>query len=435
MATAEAPVLWSILEEHLDEAGFLAGQWLRALRSPRCDLRELAGGIEERLGANVEGLALAGPPCLDRILAPALGADDPALALAAALAALELPGGLARVRAALASGEGEIVPALARAVALSRAPADGELVALLADGHPAVVGAALAALARRGIDAGPPLLDHLASAEPAVAVPALRAARCSAQPVRAPVERAFGALRPEVRDAALEAGLRLGFRSALAACQRLADDAPPDAGRALQLLAASGDPADAARIERAASIEPLRRPAIVALGCAGHAGSVEAVLGAMEAPETARVAGEAFWAITGVAVEGPLAAPEPDEEEPPPLEDDGPEAQLVPDAEEELPLPDALAVAERWRALRERFDPAARYLDGRPFTPDALARCFAGASMRRRALLALELAVRSRGGHRVEPDDFAFEQLRDERRSAVAWPSGAGGPLARLLQW
>lgn len=431
--TFEAPVLWDVVEEHLVEGGVLWERWERALASPLLRVEQVADGVEARLAANVEGLAVAGPPAVERLLEPALREGEPGSAFAAAAALLELPGGLAQVLSALAGADDERRPVLTRAFALSRAPAERDLLALLAAEHPALAAAGLEALALRGAEPGPALLRFLSSDEAALAVPALRAARRSTQPTRGPVERALQHRDPAVRDAALETGLRLGLRVALLQGQRLVEASDPGAGAALGLLAMSGDRADGARLEKALAADALRAPALAALGYAGWPGSVEALLAAMDgAPELAPIAGEAFAAITGIAIEGELLAPPGDAGEPPALEDDDLEADLAGGPEAELPVPDAAAVAARWAAVRPGLDPGVRHLEGVPFTPERLVRCFAAAPMRRRRALATELAVRSRGGHAVEPRDWAFEQLRSGRRP-LAVRSETGLPLSRFL--
>ena len=69
-------ILWDILEEHLNEAAFLWGQWERSLRSPRYVLREVMDGPEERLLAHVEGLCEGGLPVVERLLLPALQEEE-----------------------------------------------------------------------------------------------------------------------------------------------------------------------------------------------------------------------------------------------------------------------------------------------------------------------------------------------------------------------
>ena len=102
---AENQLLWDVLEEHLDEAGFLWERWERSLVSPLLRPRQVAEGDEARLLAHVEGLTIGGSAAADGLLEPALREGEAGEASAAALALLALPDGLARLRAALADGD------------------------------------------------------------------------------------------------------------------------------------------------------------------------------------------------------------------------------------------------------------------------------------------------------------------------------------------
>jgi len=351
---AERQVLWDVLEEHLDEAGFLWQRWELALVSPQLLARQVDEGDEARLLAHVEGLAVGGSAAADGLLEAALREGEAGEVSAAALALLARPDGLARLRAALVDGEAERREAATRALALSRGPAERALVALLDDGDPAVVAAALEALAFRRLDPGPILLRFLASEDAALAAPALRAAPSSSQPVRALVERAMGARDGALKRSALEAALRLGFRAALPECRRLVEAGDPCADRALAMLAQGGDPADVPRLTRAVEVKSLRASALIALGYCGRAGVVDVLLAAMEGDaRSARLAGEAFSAITGVPIAGELVAEDREQaDEPVSFEDEDLDLDLLPGPEAELPLPDPSAVARAWSARK-----------------------------------------------------------------------------------
>ena len=124
---ADSLVLWDVVEEHLEEAGFQWERWERALVSPLLSARQVADGVEGRLAAHLEGLAVAGSAAADRLLVPALHEGEPGEAAAAATAILESPGGISRVRAALADAGGERRRLVTRALALSRRPEERDL--------------------------------------------------------------------------------------------------------------------------------------------------------------------------------------------------------------------------------------------------------------------------------------------------------------------
>jgi uncharacterized protein (TIGR02270 family) len=86
----EEQIVWSVAEEHLDEAGFLVEQWKSARCSPTYTLAELAEGPEARLAAHVEGLRRNGPLALERVAWPVVQSDpEPERVTAAALALLD----------------------------------------------------------------------------------------------------------------------------------------------------------------------------------------------------------------------------------------------------------------------------------------------------------------------------------------------------------
>ncbi len=112
--------IWDVVEEHLDEAAFLASQWERALAS-RLTLDEVAAGPEARLLAHLDGLAVAGVAAVQEI--PASAPPDEGRAFAASLVAIDAgPEGMAAVLSLL---RGEARPGCrgaARALALCTRP-------------------------------------------------------------------------------------------------------------------------------------------------------------------------------------------------------------------------------------------------------------------------------------------------------------------------
>ena len=84
----------------------------------------------------------------------------------------------------------------------------------------------------------------------------------------------------------------------------------------------------------------------------------------------------------------------------------------MPRAEERLPEPDVSGVIRWWNGNRARFDPGVRYLGGQPTSLQRLAGALAGGPMRRRAPIAFELAVRTRGRLQIETRAFLGEQRR-----------------------
>lgn len=304
-----AKFLRDIVEEHLDEAAFQWRQWSLAFGSATLTAADLAEGIEERLLASVDALAVAAPTAGTRLLEPALCEGEPGAAFAAALALLTLPNGFLAIRRALA-GEDDTARRAALQQALALSPRQGlerEVEPLLSPEHPAGAAAALGVFAARRLDPGPRLLDLIASGDAEMAAAALRAAPWCSRPTRAAVERAYAFPVPAVRDAALEVGLFLGLGSALAASRKLAASRAPSPV-ALMALAMSGTASDLQLLTGALEEPLLRRAALRALGFAGSPRAVDRILPWLAEPSTACAAGEAFAAITGIAIDGDSAS-------------------------------------------------------------------------------------------------------------------------------
>jgi uncharacterized protein (TIGR02270 family) len=433
---AAAPVLWDMVEEHLDEASFLVARWEAALRSPLYTAEEVARGFEARLQAQLDGLVAAGPAAEERLLGPALESGEPERALAAALALLEGPGGsgLARVEGFLGAAPDPARAPVVRALGLARrAGLERELLRLAEKGAPAVAGAALEALAFRRVKAPDELLA-VALAGTAAPAGALRAARLASPRLWPAVERAYRSADPAARDAALGSGLALGLRSAWLACQELVEARDPGAGFALEVLGLSGEPADEARIAGALEVEGLRPAALFALGLTGLPSAAEACLPLLADEKVGAVAAEAFSAVTGLAIEGSYARLPEERDELVPFEEEDLDADLSSRPEGELPLPDPPSIAAWWRGVRARFTPGTRWLAGRPFGAEALAATFLAGNMRRRQPLGLDLLVRSRREVEVETLGWAADQLRVQAARRLTARGEVGQPYGKLLR-
>jgi uncharacterized protein (TIGR02270 family) len=413
-----------ILEEHLEEAAFLWTQREAALRSPRFTIEAVADGPEERLFAHLAGLALGGTAVEETLLAPAL-ADGDAAVVAVAAAALAERGRLDLVRGALTPDAPELALAIGRALAL-RPPVgiEGQLAPWLEEAEPTAAAVALSVLSRRGAASEPALRRALSSPDPLLLEAGLRAAPAMGEGCRVEVERGYDAASPRIHDAAVEAGLAIGLRSAWFACRRAADEGSPTA-QDLMVLAGSGERADLDRIVTAAALPGLRAEALFAAGFSGWAGAAELSVGWLGDRSFAGVAGEAFGRVTGLAIEGLYEAAAPDEADPE-------EEQAVPASE--LPIPDAVEVADWWRGNRARFPEGQRFVDGRPYGPDELLRAFLRGNTRARGPLARELAIRSRGQYRIDVDAPAGDQLRSQRTLQLVARADFGGALERILR-
>lgn len=409
---AAGNVKLDVVEEHLDEAAFLAVQWERALVDPEYVLAEVAAGPEERLFAHLDGLVLNGPSAAEALLVPALSGDEPERVFAAACALLAVEEGdlAGPVLEALGAAEAEGRAAIVRALGVSPRADVGALAApLLASGDPVRQAAALRVLASRRLDPGAPLDPFLAAKDPALRQAALIAAR--AFPERAMphlVEAALDADDPEERALATEAGLVLRIDAAWAAVERDVKATGPEFARAARLWGLSGEP-DVSRLVAALDDEARRGAALFALGFTGAPAAVDAAIPHLADSGTAKLAGEVVTSVTDLVLEGGYAKP-PERWDPDAPEEEAAE-EWTPEAE--LPAPDPLAVEGFWNGARERYAAAPRWQYGAPWSAGGLLAALESAPMRRRPALALDLAIRSRGVLRLDALAPARWQLAD----------------------
>jgi len=416
----ELPVIWDVVDVHLEEAGMLWAAWEQALLAPDLTLAELATTDEERLLAHAEGLVAGGAAVVRERLLPTLAdEDDPELVFAAALALLWGGyGGQAvpQVMEALVEADDEAAWALSRALQLAPLADDGAgLVDCLTDETAAVRAAALRALSLRRADLSGTLPALLGDDAAEVRMAALTAARGKAGAAVMPrLARALEDPDARVQEAALEAGIVHGLEPARRRCRDLAGEAGQH--HALLLLALHAHP-DALRPLQAALVrEEDREAALLALGFLGTPGAVANALPHLEGSGCeARLAGEAVAAMAGldlVAQEMVLTRPEDEPDEPVPLEDEDLDAELVPTPVDLLPLPDAPAVVSWWEQNHERFSDIQRYVSGMPASTDAYRVALLRSPMRRRHTLALDLAIRTGGQQFPETRTWAADQLR-----------------------
>ncbi len=414
-----------IVEEQLDEAAFLWTQRLAALASSAFSIDEVAAGPEERLLAHLEGVAVGGAAAEAELLVPAIVGSDRDRAGAAA-AVLAMGRRLDPLRAAVPAAEpNRPVIALALATFLPRGE-EPRLLAWLESGDPALAAVALGVLVARDKAPAPEVRRALRSDDLALQEAGLRGCSALGDTARPEIEAALGAPDPRIRTAAVEAGLALGLRAAWQACQRAADAGAPSP-LDLEVLAMSGAPDDLARIEVAARTPAHRAAALFAAGLSGRVAAADLGARFLDDAVVAPVAAEAIRAVAGLTVEGAYRAPEP--EEPASLAD-GATASV----DRALPWPEPEAVRSWWSRARAGLAEGQRWLEGQPFDPDVALRAFAYGSTRRRAPLARELALRSRGEYRIDVTALAHDQLRRASELRLVARPDFGQPFSRLLR-
>ncbi|WP_163870893.1 TIGR02270 family protein [Myxococcus eversor] len=396
---------WDVLETHFEEACFLWTQWEGNLSSSRHTLADVAGGNELRLRAHLRALVLGGPRVAERLLIPALGEEDSEKLRVASHTLLAMDGYADLVMRTFQEAPDELRGAMARALSLSERPGlSKQLLPLLAMDDPDLQATLLEVLSfRRGLPPEP-LLRLCQHEVPRVQAAALRAA-CAVNLPEDPrlLRKALGSPSAAVRAAGLRWGLVRNSREAFLACLDWSDARDEGGDLARLAMSMGGEPAHLTRMLRLLDVSTLRREALWAVGFSGKVAAVEACLPWLRDAKHAGVAAESFCAITGLVLTEHFRKEreEPDEEED--ASDKEPR-----DAHLELPRPEAIETW--WAEKRPRFGKDARYLAGRPFTAEALVDSLSSAVTRRRAPLALELAIRTQGRHAVEVLDFSHLQ-------------------------
>ncbi|NMO13800.1 hypothetical protein HPC49_01940 [Pyxidicoccus fallax] len=408
----QPPILWSVVQEHLDEAAFFWRQRERDLRAPDHGLADLAEGDERRLLAHVEGLRVAGPRVAERLLAPALAEDGGPVRAVAAYTLLTSD--VARwgefVLCVLREASLEERTWVGQALALS---SSAQVVPLLRDtlleAEPGLGASVLDILRVRQADLTS-LLERTPLANPPELLAAsIRASRyASAQVLTTRVHQGLASPDARCRDAAIEVGLARGHLAAMEACRR--SIAGGACGRTvLTALAMSGDRRAVARLLAELEKPGRRAEALWALGVSGRSEALEALLQRVIS-EADPLAAESFRLITGIPLAVSLEPAEEEAAEVPAVSDGEPSflpGPVVPPGRVRVE-----AIQRWWHEARSRFPAGGRYLWGRCWTPEAALQALLEVPVTRRPALAWELAVRSSGACRVETGLWAWLQVR-----------------------
>jgi uncharacterized protein (TIGR02270 family) len=436
-AARRSEPLWDLVEESLEEAQFLWRRFEATLATHARDLAGLSFWVEERLLGTIDGLRAGGSAAIEPLLVPALDAEDPFRAIAAAhtLAVDGNDGGIEALFTAVRAAEGPKLSVFTRAIALSRSEVLlGRIERAIPETGPELAAVLWRIRGFRQRDPGPDIAYAILSAHPGLRAAALIALRHipdsrALGQIQRDVEQDLGASDRAVRDAAINTGLILGISAAWNRCLELAAKPAPGVAGAMLLVAMLGNERDQDRVLAAVGNEAMRADALFAAGFAGTRAAIEVCLQAMTEESVAKLAAEAFCAITGLDLERErlVAAPPDEPAEPIPLEEEDLDADLVPKAEDLLPSPDVPGVVRWWSRQAGRFAAGKRYLGGRLVDLVVLQDALLRGPMRRRYATALELAVRTAGRYQVETHAFSAEQ----RRQMSSFDRLGGGAIRR----
>lgn len=419
--------LWEIVERHLDEADYLAACWREALDEPDHTLEELAGGIEARLFAHLDGLALAGAPALTRLCWPALEANpDTPLALVASLAILAqgTRDDCARLLALLDATQtgDERWTGIVEALALHDRPELSDWLSRQLEDHETEPGPRVAAithvLTRRRVPLGDRLTALLHNEDPAVLAAAATLARRGSP---AQLQRCVALTEhgdPTVVAAAVQTGLVCALPGAWASARHWAFEAPHCSFRraALTWLALGDDQSDHDRLLTLFDDPDRRSDALWAAGFCGRVAAVDAAINYLADALHAPLAAELITAIAGLPTDDDTlwreVDPAPREDQSlPALADDRLDQDLGLDPEQLLPTPAPHAVASWWAARRPGFDPGGRFIAGQALDSSSLTRALITAPLRRRHALGLLVQLRSGAASWPATRDWAVNQL------------------------
>lgn len=431
--SAPAGVLLDVVEEHLDELGFMLAQRDRGLLSPCITLQEQATSIESRLLAQLDALVVQGPTVAEAVLAPHLTTEhgQPYSWQAAALALFEQqrPDAL---EAALSLGTSAQRRAIACAGALSPQPTVDDWVVDRFKGEfdTQTCAVLLHIAAARGV-AIPDLRRNLHSRDPQEQAAAAAAARWSApDQTLKHLERLFltSGSGPEhvlIASTARRSALLMGSPKAHLQCLQAATqpDSPAAADPTALLVAAlwGGTAQHEGLMARVARPAPCEH-ALFALGYTGNQAVVPllvAQLAQATAPRVRRLAALALTTLTGrpVPKAPPNILPPPTTATLPNLAQDL-QQQLVPHPLDALPLPTQTPLpAEAWLPETPPTSQPTPILLGQAFSPDQALRALEQLPLRCRPPLALWLELVTQGLLRVDPGALCCTQ-RSQMASA-----------------
>ncbi|MDB4989710.1 MAG: hypothetical protein JWN04_4888 [Myxococcaceae bacterium] len=415
---ADERIEWELVEEHLDEADYLLGTFVRTLDSPVQCLAQLAEHPEESLLNHLDALVVAGPLARERLVVPALAKASVGAPMRVAAAAMVAIAAQAcdALWPALDHAHHEIRGALVWAVRLAgRERFDDWLRSQLARQQTTLRHAGLLELAAARQLAPAGLMASLQDDDAAVVAGAARAARYGDGSVHAPVmEYLLNHSAQDVRDAALVASLAWGSGRAWDACERAAlDRATTSVAR--DLYAALGGSEQHQMLIDLLTEPSQRASTLRALGFTGSLQVVPCLLEALHSGTVreAKLAAQSLSMILGIDLLDPalsLAAPTDGAESPASLPDDDLDAELVPTPEDELPRPNPAALE---RACTVRLASAKQHphlLDGVPFSSEQVLRSLELSPLGRRDVLALVYGIRTGGAAWLDTHTLSHSQ-------------------------
>ncbi|WP_162241744.1 TIGR02270 family protein [Pseudorhodoferax sp. Leaf267] len=406
-----------VVRQHAGDAAFLWRQRDRATGDPRFALPDLAA-LDARVDAHLQGLHVAGSSgwsaCVEQLQrgpggavfalgAVAFASADRSCMRAALAAAQSSPALLDELIAALAWLDWDTVAAPLGLLLRARTPVHR------------LVGLAACALHRRL--PGPALSAALGDEDPILRARALRA--CGELRHHATADRVRDALGDGCEVARFWAAWSLtllGAPDGLPLLCKFAESPGRFSVPALEMALRNLPPAQAREHVRSlARRDGLARLAVIATGVVGDPVAVPWLIERMDSAALARLAGDAFAAITGadlgyLDLTGPALADTGD-----------PDAADLAGSRYEASLewPSSTLVARWWQQHRRRFAAGTRHLCGRPLDAGSALGALARGRQPRRRAAVIELA-------RLSPQWVPLElraPARRQLRALQSWTS------------
>ncbi|WDH32966.1 TIGR02270 family protein [Pseudomonas chlororaphis] len=415
------PLIMNMIDQHAEEAGFLALLRDQAMRAPHYDLDDV-GKLDERIEAHLDGLRIAGLPGLDAVLQQ-LSPHAQGEVFAATVPAFETGNiaAMATLAEQVRTREGS-----ERFMAAALGWLDWERISpwierMLASPEPLFRRIGLAACGMHRHDPGPALLAGLSHADPGVLA---RAARTAGELRRRDLMPAIRAHRQHQEAAprfwANWATAQMGDEEALEPLRQFAEQPGEFQYRALCVwLAWQQREYSIAWIRQLMQNPGQRRIGIQAVGLLGDPVSVPWLIQQMSDLPHARVAGEAFSLMTGAD----LALLDLELQDLPDFDagpnDDPEDSNVAMDPDENLPWPDPRLIAAWWQAHAGDFQAGVGYVLGLQQSESSYRQALVRGQQRQRIAAACGIA-------RLRPTEVLFPT------SAPAWRQKAllGEPVA-----
>lgn len=412
-------VIEPVVSRHAEEAAFLWTLRNRAAGEPHYSLKDLAA-LDERVEAHLDGLRTAGTVGVKfcRANLAEKGSGEVFALAVLAFGAGDRERMLEALNAGCASPNTRpgLVSALGWLDYASVSPWIARLLEAKSSQHRSI---GIAACAIHREDPGSALTMALDDPDPALRARALRAAGELKR--HDLVDQIRNHLRDEDDSCRFWAGWSLtlnGERSGLGILTSWFERDDAFTHASVQVALRALDLEQSRQWISTLAKEPkLTRLAVEGAGVVGDSTSIPWLIRRMEAPESARLAGEAFSMITGVD----LAFHDLDQD--PPSSGEGEEASIEEvldlNYESNLRWPSPTRVAQWWEKNGPFFSPGIRYLAGKPLGTSSALEILISGKQRQRAAAALELAL-------LDPARMLFEvRARGHRQQwdLAAWSS------------